>query len=77
MPTMATQYIDTAKAAKIIGVTIQHIGKMIDAGTLYAKKIGRDWHVTLASVERARKNPSKVGRPRGKKTTKLANGITI
>ena len=73
---MTTQYINTREAAKLIGVTIQCIRQMIGTNTLHAKRIGRDWMVTLASAERASKNPSEIGRPRGKKTVEEAEKIT-
>lgn len=64
---MAAQFITTPAAAELIGVEIAHVRQMIDSGELFGKKIGRDWHVSLASVNRVCENPAATGRPRGAK----------
>ncbi len=44
------------EAASALGVTPDTLRQQIAAGKLRARKIGRDWHVGPAEVERYRKD---------------------
>lgn len=44
-------YISTKDAAKLLGVSGQRVRDLIKAGRLEAFKIGRDWAVSLDSVQ--------------------------
>ena len=48
---MAEEWITTQEAAKIIGVTRNHIRYLIRYGKLEAKKFGRAWMVSRKSAE--------------------------
>ncbi len=52
------EYLSSQDAADRLGFTRQHIGRLIRRGDLQGKKLGRDWIVSLESVERlaAQKN---------------------
>jgi excisionase family DNA binding protein len=54
----------TADAAKELGVTASRIRKMIDAGRLKGRKVGRDWLIKESDLEKARDRSP--GRPREK-----------
>ena len=45
-----------AEAAASLGVTAATLRQQIAAGSLRARKVGRDWHVTPAEVERYRRD---------------------
>lgn len=44
-----------AEAAKILGISTQAVYKRIERKTCKAQKIGRDWHIEPAEVERLRR----------------------
>jgi excisionase family DNA binding protein len=43
------------EAASLLGVTPDNLRGAIARGSLKARKVGRDWHVTPAEVERYRR----------------------
>jgi excisionase family DNA binding protein len=49
------------QAATTLGVTAGSLRHQIASGSLRAMKVGRDWHVTKAEVERYRRDS--LGRP--------------
>ena len=54
--------LTTAEAAVLLGVSLQHVRYLIRRGTLSARRVGRDWLLTRAAVEKARVRPGP-GRP--------------
>ena len=58
----------TTEAATELGVSLRAVQKMIERGALKAERLGRDWWITPAAVERARERPGS-GRPRIARTT--------
>lgn len=54
----------TIEAAAELRVSLRGVQKMIERGALKAERRGRDWWITPAAVEAARKRPA-VGRPKG------------
>ncbi len=59
-----TEIITTPQAAQRLGVTVDWINKLIRAGHLKARRIGRDWLVDAESVARYQANRRGPGRPR-------------
>ena len=57
------EFVSTAKAGRLLGITPGRVRQLIQTGHLKAKKDGRDHQVLLSSVEEYRKKPRKVGRP--------------
>jgi excisionase family DNA binding protein len=49
---MELELLSTADAAARIGRTVRAVQKMIESGRLPAKKIGRDYLITVADLER-------------------------
>lgn len=47
---MADKYINTTRAAEILGLTRQWVGHLCREGILAAIRIGRVWAVSLGSV---------------------------
>lgn len=57
----------TAQAATLLGLSRITIRRAIANGTLRARKVGRDWHITPAAVEAYRAGSlGKPGRRSGK-----------
>ena len=54
--------LNTAEAAKRLGLTVRAVQKMIEAGRLQAKRVGRDY-IILASSLSDIKRKSQAGRP--------------
>lgn len=54
--------INTAQAAKALGITQRRITALIKSGRLPAEKIGRDWLINDKDIERVRIR--KPGRPK-------------
>jgi excisionase family DNA binding protein len=53
----------TAEAAAELGVTVRRVQALIGAGRLAASKVGRDWWITPAALDKVRVRPPR-GRPR-------------
>lgn len=51
------------EAAKALGVCVQRVRQLIHAGTIPARKAGRDWLITTSALESARKRRTAPGRP--------------
>ena len=45
-------FLNCQDAAERLGCTRQHISRLVRSGELTGRKIGRDWIVSLESVER-------------------------
>ena len=58
--------LTTPQAAQRLGVTVDWINKLIRAGALKARMIGRDWLVDAESVASYQANRPPPGRPRTK-----------
>ncbi len=43
-------YLTTAEAAKALGVSVRRVRAIVQAGQLKAKKAGRDWLISKASL---------------------------
>lgn len=50
------------EAAESLGISAANLRQAIARGSLKAKKVGRDWHVTPAEVEKYRKEHRRGGR---------------
>ena len=61
---MAEKLLTTLDAAAILGCSRQHVGLLIRAGALPARRIGSFYVLSRADVARYRPGPQ--GRPRGK-----------
>ena len=59
--------LTTPQAAERLGVTVDWINKLIRAGILSARMIGRDWLVDPESVAHYQANRRGPGRPRKEK----------
>lgn len=55
------ELLNTAEAAERLGVTVRAVQKMIEAGTLAAGKVGRDYIIQVSDVENLSRRS--VGRP--------------
>jgi excisionase family DNA binding protein len=58
---MSTTLLTTAEAADRLGLTVRAIQKMIEAGRLEAKKVGRDYLIEPGALEHIPKQAP--GRP--------------
>jgi excisionase family DNA binding protein len=56
--------LTTKEAAERMGVSTRRVQAMIKAGRLSASKMGRDWVIYEAEVERVEQQQRKPGRPR-------------
>jgi excisionase family DNA binding protein len=63
---MSATLLTTAEAADRLGLTVRAIQKMIEAGRLEARKVGRDYLIDPNSLEHIPKQVS--GRPPKSKT---------
>ena len=62
---MAGQFLSATQAASELGVSPGRIRQLLEAGQLPGTKIGRDWLIRRAHVERYRAlPPGRKGRPR-------------
>jgi excisionase family DNA binding protein len=59
--------IGTVEAARRLKLTTGRIRTMIASGILPAQKLGRDWAIDEADVDRLAKVERKPGRPRKRK----------
>lgn len=66
---MADDWITTAQAAALTGYTPNYIRKLASTGRVLAKRWGRDWQISRASIlaelETVRKKGKKRGPQRG------------
>lgn len=61
------ELLTTAEAAEKLGLTVRAVQKMIESGRLQAKRVGRDYIISAASLKNIeRKSPA--GRPPKAKT---------
>lgn len=49
---VADDFSTSIEAAEILGYTVQHVRRLIREGKLPGKKLGRDWMVERAAVEK-------------------------
>ncbi len=56
--------VGTKEAAKKLGVSIRRVQAMIAQGIIPAKKLGRDWIMEQADLQRVTAKDRKPGRPR-------------
>jgi excisionase family DNA binding protein len=56
------ELLTTAEAAKKLGLTVRAVQKMIQAGRLQAKLVGRDYIISAASLNNIERK-SRAGRP--------------
>lgn len=63
--------LTTTQAAAQLGISVRGVQALIASGTLRATRLGRDWAIRPADVERARGRPGR-GRPR--KPSKPSDG---
>jgi excisionase family DNA binding protein len=54
--------LNTTEAAKRLGLTVRAVQKMIEAGRLEAKRVGRDYIIMASSLSDI-KRKSQAGRP--------------
>lgn len=67
---MSPELLTTTEAAARLGLTMRAVQKMIEAGRLEARKVGRDYVIDPAALENI---PSKTsGRPPNSQKTKAA-----
>ncbi|OAI54028.1 hypothetical protein AYO44_03865 [Planctomycetaceae bacterium SCGC AG-212-F19] len=57
------EYLSTQQAAEALGVNDSRIRQLVRAGLLKAEKVGRDWLIPPAEVQRLKANPLPKGRP--------------
>ena len=62
--TMPNNILTVAQAAEILGVCRRRVLDRIEAGSLAAKKIGRDWLIRRSAVEALAASKPRPGRPR-------------
>ncbi len=55
-------FLTTKEAADKLGLSIRAVQKMIESGRLKANRVGRDYLITLESLENIERK-SKAGRP--------------
>ena len=65
---MAEEWITTSEAARIIGVSRDHVSYLLRTGQLRGKKFARDWMVAKNSVEEYAAKERKPG-PKPKRQT--------
>jgi excisionase family DNA binding protein len=65
---MPTGYITTAEAAQQTGYTEAYIRELITGGKVDAKKYGRSWMVSRASLLAHKRKAEKMGAKRGRKS---------
>jgi excisionase family DNA binding protein len=58
---MAEEWITTKEAAKILGITPEHMAYLLRKGIVRGQKIGRDWITTRSAVEEYKENRPKPG----------------
>jgi excisionase family DNA binding protein len=58
---MSTELLTTSEAASRLGLTIRAVQKMIEAGRLEARKVGRDYLIAPNALESITKQAA--GRP--------------
>jgi len=59
------EFVSTDEAARILGMTPGRVCQLLRAGEMQGQKIGRRvWVIPRAEVERIKRIPQKVGRPR-------------
>jgi excisionase family DNA binding protein len=63
---MSDELLTTTEVADKLGLTIRAVQKMIEAGRLEARKVGRDYLIAPASLEHITKQAA--GRPPNAKT---------
>ncbi|HEV7906120.1 MAG TPA: helix-turn-helix domain-containing protein [Pyrinomonadaceae bacterium] len=56
------ELLTTADVAKKLGLTVRAVQKMIEAGRLQAKRVGRDYIISAASLNNIERK-SRAGRP--------------
>jgi excisionase family DNA binding protein len=56
------ELLTTAEAAKKLGLTVRAVQKMIESGRLHAKRVGRDYIISAASLNNIERK-SRAGRP--------------
>ncbi len=61
-----TQYVTTRRVAEMLGVTADHIIRLLTADRSRGIKPGHDWMVYVRSIEKYRGTKSKRGRPPSK-----------
>jgi excisionase family DNA binding protein len=59
---MMDDLLNTSEAAKRLGLTVRAVQKMIEAGRLEAKRVGRDYIILASSLSEI-KRKSRAGRP--------------
>ena len=65
---MPTGYITTAEAAQLTGYTDAYIRELIKDGRIDAKKYGRSWMVSRASLLAHKRQADELGAKRGPKS---------
>ncbi len=58
-----SKYVPTLKAAKVLGVSQDHVTRLLTGGRIKGIKLGHDWLVFLPSLDRYLETKSKRGRP--------------
>jgi hypothetical protein len=58
-----TQYVPTGQAARMLGVSSNHIRLLLGRGKLRGVKLGHEWIVFIPSIEKYRDSKSAKGRP--------------
>jgi excisionase family DNA binding protein len=71
---MSTELLTTAEAADRLGLTIRAVQKMIEAGRLEARKVGRDYLIAPNALESITKQAA--GRPPKKSSPAAQNAAT-
>jgi excisionase family DNA binding protein len=61
------ELLTTADAAEKLGLTVRAVQKMIESGRLQAKRVGRDYIISAASLNNIERK-SRAGRPPKAKT---------
>lgn len=65
---MSAELLTTSEAADKLGVTIRAVQKMIEAGRLEARKVGRDYLIDPGALDNITRQAA--GRPPTKKAAK-------
>jgi excisionase family DNA binding protein len=62
---MSTPWVTTSEAARDLGLTVGRVRQLLESGQLPGRKMGRDWVIRRADVNRFKSLPPGTrGRPR-------------
>jgi len=66
--------LTTAQAAAALGISQRRVQELVKAGRLPAQRIGRDWLIAPADLDRVRQRPT--GYPPGQSVERPSEGVS-